>query len=315
MNTFLAVLLLCTFLPQGLSLKCYQCTGFPYNCQETEQRCYINQTSCMSQSHSLVVGSNITEWTTKGCSQGLVCNETSYMDSGKIKKYISTHCCTTNYCNTGTYYARVPVAALFCLNCSGSNESCALQNLTSIQCAGVHDRCLTITTATVNDGRTDTVIKGCGTTNLCNRFLEYNAGNERLYTTTSCCGKTKCNNDTTKVTVDDRLNGLTCFACNDTGKGECKTNITTVQCTGSMTYCMDVIGFPRGNTLMRGCCSKDVCLGLPFTLTVQASRKLFCCSGNMCNNGDPASYFKSSSWRAQTSLYLLVITLLLLRSW
>ncbi|XP_053547178.1 urokinase plasminogen activator surface receptor-like [Bombina bombina] len=311
MSKFVALLFFYTLLHTGISLKCYQCTGVPYNCQETVAQCYINQTTCMSQSHSLVVNGTLQEWTTKGCSQGLVCNETSYADMGANKKYVSTYCCSSDLCNTGTYYARVPVASLHCFNCSGSNESCALQNLTVIQCAGMQDRCMTITTASVKGGlRTDTTLKGCGTGNLCDRVLEYNAGNARLYTATSCCGKTKCNNGTTRVSVKDNLNGLQCYACNETGKGECKVVNTTVQCSGSMTYCMDAVGFPRGNTLMRGCCSKDVCLGLSVSLLVQASQKFYCCSGNLCNNGDVESYFRSSSCRVEISRYALGLLIL-----
>ncbi|XP_053307872.1 urokinase plasminogen activator surface receptor-like [Spea bombifrons] len=310
MFLWLILLSLCVCLRQGLSLTCYQCSGLPYNCIENEQRCFFNQTFCMSQGITVIENGNVVEKTYKGCSQGLLCNETMYMNQGNRKTYISSQCCTSDYCNTGTYYARVPVAALDCLTCVGDNSSCALQNLTSIKCTGVQDRCMTITTVYVKETSSNSVIKGCGTGNLCDRKLEYNTGNGLLYTGVSCCGKNNCNNRTQTVSVDPKPNGLECYACNETGKGECRTNITTVKCTGDMMMCMDVTGFPRANTLMRGCCSKDVCLGLSASLAIQASQKLFCCSGNLCNNGDIASYFRSSSTTALNNVYLLGMALL-----
>ncbi|KAM8927804.1 urokinase plasminogen activator surface receptor-like [Pelodytes ibericus] len=306
----LKYLCLCPLPSEGLSLICYQCSGLPYNCIESEQLCYINQTNCMSQGFAVVENGIVVEKTYKGCTQGLVCNETTYVDLGGRKTYISSQCCTTDYCNTGTYYASAPVAALSCLTCAGNNVSCA-QNVTSLLCSGFQDRCMTITTLYVNGTRSsNSVIKACGTGNLCDRNLQYNTGKGLVYTGISCCGKNNCNNNTQTVPVNSTLNGLQCYACNETGKGECRTNITTVNCSGNMTSCMDVTGFPRGNTLMRGCCSKDVCLGLSSSLVIQASQKLFCCSGNLCNDGVIASYFKSGSGTVRRNIYLLRAALL-----
>ncbi|MEE6524896.1 hypothetical protein FKM82_024614, partial [Ascaphus truei] len=135
---------------------------------------------------------------------------------------------------------RIPVASLYCLTCEGDPASCALQNLTSLQCAGVQERCMTITTANTTDSRTDTVIKGCGTGNLCDLRLEYNNGKETLYTGVSCCGKDNCNNGTTTVTVNEDPNGLQCYACKD--MGDCLVNnASKIQCTGGMNRCMDVV--------------------------------------------------------------------------
>ncbi|KAM4703029.1 urokinase plasminogen activator surface receptor-like [Rhinophrynus dorsalis] len=317
MSKLLALLFLWVFLPGGLSLKCYQCSGLPYYCQETEQLCFLNQTFCMSQSFTIVENTTIKEWTYKGCSQGLVCNETAYMNQGRKKSYISSQCCTTDFCNTGTYYARVPVAALSCLACEGNN--CSAPNLTSIPCSGLQDRCMTITTTTsVNGVSSASMIKGCGTGNLCNRSLEYNSGNGKLYSSISCCGKNNCNSGrNTTATYNETLNGLQCYSCNETGRGECKNAsvIGTVKCTGNMTSCFDITGFPRGNTLMRGCSSQDVCRGLSVSMSVQPSQKLFCCSGNLCNNGDITSYFRSSSATAQSNIFMVGMALLLLKGY
>ncbi|KAM3923463.1 ly6/PLAUR domain-containing protein 3 [Leptodactylus fuscus] len=294
----LRLLLLCVSLAPGLSLKCNSCSGLPYDCKETTQLCTLNQTSCMSQSYTITApqGShpgNVTEWTYKGCTQGLVCNESVYLDLGSKKTYISTQCCNTDLCNTGTYYVRVPVSGLLCQSCVGNSASCA-SNLTSLQCAGLQDRCMTIKTVYVNGSSSDVVYKGCGTGNLCGRLLKYNSGGPRVYTSVSCCGYDNCNKDVQTVTVNETKNGIQCYSCNETGRGECTTP-STVSCTGDMTTCLDVVGFPRGNTLLRGCCSQDVCSGLSATLNIQASQKLYCCQGNLCNNGNVASYFSSAS--------------------
>ncbi|XP_075695119.1 urokinase plasminogen activator surface receptor-like [Rhinoderma darwinii] len=310
MTKWLSLLLLCVSLSPGLSLKCNFCTGLPYNCQESTQLCTLNHTSCMSQSFTVVEAGNVTEWTYKGCTQGLVCNETIYINLGYKRTYISSQCCTTDYCNTGTYYARVPVASLSCAACEGNNVSCA-SNQTPLPCAGVQDRCMTINTLYVNDSSSDVVYKGCGTGNLCGRRLEYNSGGVRVYTEVSCCGSNYCNQGIKSVTVDETPNGVKCYGCNETGAGECNT-LKTVSCTGNMTTCLDIVAFPRGNTLMRACCSKDVCSGLSASVLLQASQKLHCCQGNMCNNGDITSYFKSGSTTAHRSMFLIGGALLVL---
>ncbi|XP_040271814.1 urokinase plasminogen activator surface receptor-like [Bufo bufo] len=261
----------------------------------------------------VVNGGIIKEWTYKGCSQGLVCNQTEYVDLKVKKTYISSQCCNTDFCNTGDYYARVPVSQLWCYKCVGNSVSCAASNLDRIQCAGVQDRCMTFSTVYVNDSSSDVVYKGCGTGNLCGRRLDYNTGGTRVYKQVSCCGSDYCNQGVPTVTVNKTSNGLQCYACNETGRGECTTPITsTVSCTGNMTSCLEVVGFPRGSTLMRGCCSGDVCFGLSASMNLQASQKLYCCQGNLCNTGDIASYFKSSSNTARRSVLLIGGALLVL---
>ncbi|XP_066463192.1 ly6/PLAUR domain-containing protein 3 [Eleutherodactylus coqui] len=313
MTKWLSLLLLGVFLQPGLSLKCNFCTGLPYNCQESTQLCTLDQTSCMSQSFTVVEAGNVTEWTYKGCSQGLVCNETVYVDLGFKKTFISSQCCITDFCNTGTYYAWVPVAGLNCLACEGNSASCAGSNLTPLRCAGVQDRCMTVKTLYVNVSHSDVVYKGCGTGNLCGRRLEYNSGGTRVYTEVSCCGSNNCNQGIKSVSVDEKPNGIQCYSCNETGKGECRTPITTtVSCTGNMTTCLDVVGFPRGNTLMQGCCSTDVCLGLSASMFLQASQKLYCCQGNLCNTGEIALYFNSAATTAPRSVFLMGGALLVL---
>ncbi|XP_018410097.1 PREDICTED: urokinase plasminogen activator surface receptor-like [Nanorana parkeri] len=298
-----------------LPLKCNQCTGRPFDCVESTQLCTLNQTSCMSQSFTYVENGTSTEWTYKGCSQGLRCNESVYVDMGYRKTYISSQCCISDMCNSGTYYARVPVAVLYCQTCQGNSASCASTNLTTIQCAGVQDRCITLSTVYNNVSSSDVVIKGCGTGNLCGRRLHYNTGGVKVYSEMSCCGYNKCNQGVNTVTVNTlvntTLNGLQCYACNETGKGECTTP-TTVSCTGSMTSCLDVLGYPRGNTLMRGCCSTDVCYGLSASMSLQASQKLYCCNGNLCNNGKITSYFSSGTTMARGRVYIIAGALLVL---
>ncbi|XP_056398915.1 phospholipase A2 inhibitor gamma subunit B-like [Hyla sarda] len=301
----LRLLLLCVSLSPGLTLRCNFCTGLPYDCKESTQLCTLDQTSCMSQAFTVVEGGNITEWTYKGCSQGLVCNQSVYTDLSYKQTYVSSQCCISDFCNTGTYYAQVPVSGLSCSICQGNSASCAASNLASLRCAGVQDRCMTIKTLYVNVSISDVVFKGCGKSNLCERQLEYNAGGARVYTQVSCCGSNNCNQGVQSVTVNNSLNGVQCYACNETGKGECTTPTNTiVSCTGNMNRCLDVVGFPRGNTLLRGCCSKDVCWGLSASLSIQASQKLYCCQGNLCNNGKITSYFSSGSTTAHNGLLI-----------
>ncbi|XP_073427347.1 urokinase plasminogen activator surface receptor-like [Dendrobates tinctorius] len=185
--------------------------------------------------HSFSENGSVTEWTYKGCSQGLVCNETIYTDLGFRKTYVSSTCCITDLCNTDTYYARVPVAALFCESCEGNNVTCAASNLTSLQCGGVQDRCMTIQTVYVNDSSSNVVYKGCATGNLCGRQLAYNTGGPRVYTEVSCCGNKYFNHGVQAVTVNSTLTGMQCYACNETGKGECTAPITKIaSCMGNI---------------------------------------------------------------------------------
>ncbi|XP_068099437.1 urokinase plasminogen activator surface receptor-like isoform X2 [Hyperolius riggenbachi] len=259
MSRLLLLPLLCALLHAGLSLRCQQCQGSPFNCPVTQQNCTINQTSCMTQSFAVI--------------------------------------------------AYTPVANFKCLSCEGNSISCASSNLTSLQCVGLQDRCMTISTAYVtgvsgiNASRSDVVVKGCGTGNLCGRKLYYNTGAGRIYSEVSCCGAPNCNQGVKTATVDNTPNGMKCYGCNETGAGECKTP-TTVSCTGNMTSCMDALGFPRGNTLMRGCVSTDVCYGLSSFMNLQASQKLYCCQGNMCNDGTITNYVTAGSHQARSSAYI-----------
>ncbi|PIO28342.1 hypothetical protein AB205_0065340 [Aquarana catesbeiana] len=62
-----------------------------------------------------------------------------------------------------------------------------------------------------------------------------------MYSEISCCGYNNCNQGVNTVKVNETLNGLQCYACNETGKGECTTPFTT-SCTGNMTSCVDAQG-------------------------------------------------------------------------
>ncbi|XP_068099434.1 urokinase plasminogen activator surface receptor-like [Hyperolius riggenbachi] len=248
----------------------------------------------------------------KGCASTQLCNQTSIIDTGKHSMSMTSTCCESDYCNYKDYTVPevlptdAPVVNLRCLSCEGNSTSCASSNLTSLRSAGLQDRCMTISTAYVtgvsgiNASRSDVVVKGCGTGNLCGRKLYYNTGAGRIYSEVSCCGAPNCNQGVNTVKIDETPNGMKCYGCNETGLGECQQT-TIVSCTGYMTSCMDVIGFPQGNTLMRGCVSTDVCYGLSSVMYLQPSQKLYCCQGNMCNDGTITNYVTAGSHQAITN--------------
>ncbi|XP_069057432.1 urokinase plasminogen activator surface receptor-like isoform X1 [Pleurodeles waltl] len=306
----------CGLLQPGLCLECLECHGLPYNCTETVRECYAHQPTCISTAYSYEDSSGTKELLVKGCSQGLSCNESAYVNMGTRAVYISNTCCSRNQCNSGTYYAKATVSQADCAVCSGDSASCSSPALRVMHCTGVQDLCMSITTLTIFRGAArETVVKGCGTGPLCGRTLEYNTGNTTLYNKVECCHPRNCKPQVPTVSVNNTLNGLQCFACNETGKNECNaTRITTVNCTGQMNRCLDIVDFGQGKTLMRGCCSEDVCRGLPASLSVPSYQSLYCCQGNLCNNGNIASYF-SGGRSLQVSGASLAGILLLGTAW
>ncbi|XP_029432991.1 urokinase plasminogen activator surface receptor-like [Rhinatrema bivittatum] len=308
------LLALCALLQTGKSLDCYECFGPPYNCKETVRTCYMQQTSCIWRAYTYITGNKTIDQLEKGCSQGLICNESAYVNQGNTSLYSSSACCTSSLCNAGMYYAQVRVSHLQCYACQGNIASCSTGNLPTLQCAGVQDRCVDITSVTLNGmNRMETVLKGCGTGDFCSRKINFNTGNTSTYTSVQCCGSANCNTALPTVSLNDTPNGLQCYACNETGKGEClAANIRKVNCTGQMTQCVDVVGFPRGQTMLRGCCSEQACLGLSATLTISASQKLHCCTGNLCNNGVIAGYYTQSSGGRASQYHTLPLWLAVL---
>ncbi|XP_078507245.1 urokinase plasminogen activator surface receptor-like [Lissotriton helveticus] len=308
------LVLLSGLLQSGLCLECLECYGLPYSCNETIRECYAHQPTCISTAYSYEDGSGMKDLLVKGCSQGLSCNESTYVNIGTKAVFISNACCTTNQCNRGTYYAKATVSQADCAVCSGDPTSCSSPSLPIMHCTGVQDLCMSITTVNINVivGVTrTTVMKGCGTGPLCGRSLQYNTGNTTLYSKVECCQPLDCKPQVPTVSVNATPNGLQCFACNETGKNECNaTRITRVNCTGQMDRCLDIVDFGLGKTLMRGCCSEDVCQGLSASLSVPAYQSLYCCQGNLCNNGNIASYFGGGTSLRMSAASLAGILLL-----
>ncbi|XP_069496974.1 urokinase plasminogen activator surface receptor-like isoform X2 [Ambystoma mexicanum] len=235
----------CGLLTPGGCLECLECYGLPYNCTERVRECYAHQKACISKAYTYNENGVTTDLLIKGCSQGLACNESAYVNLGTRAMYTSNTCCTSNQCNRGIYYARATVSQVTCKSCLNNSIACSSPTLPTIHCAGVQDLCMSMTTITITQGtRMETVVKGCGTGPLCGRELDYYTGNTTIYSKVECCQSNDCNTGVPRVTENNTRNGLRCYACNDTGKGECNSTrnvLAQLNCTGQMTRCLDIV--------------------------------------------------------------------------
>ncbi|KAL7981053.1 hypothetical protein Chor_005287, partial [Crotalus horridus] len=105
------------------------------------------------------------------------------------------------------------------------------------------------------------------------------------------------------------LNGVTCHSCEgNTTHGCAPDNITTVQCRGPMTQCLEasgIHGISGNNSIIKGCASPSWC-DSPYTSIYKnlGSVETHCCAHNLCNSWIIDGQMKASP-RSQASHFTL----------
>ncbi|XP_040183289.1 urokinase plasminogen activator surface receptor-like [Rana temporaria] len=187
------------------------------------------------------------------------------------------------------------VAPLKCLQCVGTSSSC---RMVARKCPAYETTCISLAYQTQDSS--NTVMKGCSTTQLCNQSSIIDTGTTSIYMTASCCETDYCNINRFSASKV-YSNRLQCNVCNNS-----ITTSTTITCPNRQSLfcdevnnnCVDVITMEtNGSTQIqkytKGCGSGnigDVCTNLfaYSTGTYQRYTYLSCCTGNLCNSGQKA---------------------------
>ncbi|XP_075184768.1 phospholipase A2 inhibitor 31 kDa subunit-like [Anomaloglossus baeobatrachus] len=157
----------------------------------------------------------------------------------------------------------ISVISFRCYSClSRTSEKC---NVSETECLG--NRCMTACQYFYNGGKEcKSIYKGCANDTLCGIKAEEIMENIRFRFHAICCTGELCNTAQYELAEEDpRPNGVICpnAYCNDTLE-ECKTE-KTINCTGSMTRCVDYRGKVRNpdgkvqNYSIKGCVNSDCC--------------------------------------------------------
>ncbi|KAM5132195.1 urokinase plasminogen activator surface receptor-like [Mantella aurantiaca] len=162
------------------------------------------------------------------------------------------------------------------------------------KCPSYETTCISLSYRT-QDG-SNTVMKGCASTNLCNQTSIIDTGTRSFYMTASCCESDYCNINrfSTSNVYSNRLN---CNICNNSVSSS-PTTITCVPkqsifCDEVNNNCVDVVtmdnnGPVKTQSYIKGCGSGNIgdsCTNLFAynTGTHQRYTYLSCCTNNLCN--------------------------------
>ncbi|XP_070621097.1 urokinase plasminogen activator surface receptor-like [Erythrolamprus reginae] len=321
-----------------VALRCYSCDG-NNDCQDTEI-CREHQQSCKSTVMAVISRPKITTHFLKGCDvSGKPNNSISHLLGHRLVFLAEDHC-RTDLCNSGIpkevprvkdmIHARGHNENLLnCYSCTTADNTCHNSNPKVMRCFWPQDKCIDIASLEVDpEGfpKDQERIKGCGQLSHCQGAPSFQ--NHKSFYMVKCCNSSWCNNDVQDYKQTPLpLNGLKCHSCEgNTTHGCAPINITTVQCRGPMTKCLEASGIRgiSGNySVIKGCASPSWC-DSPYTSIYKnlGSVESHCCTGNLCNNLITDGHLKPSP-RSQanhlilarhiiTSTSLLLFTVLLL---
>ncbi|XP_063798555.1 urokinase plasminogen activator surface receptor-like [Pseudophryne corroboree] len=184
------------------------------------------------------------------------------------------------------------VLSLKCAQCIGSSSHCGLVART---CPSYETTCLSLAFST-SDG-SNTVMKGCSRTDICNQTSVINTGNHSIYMSSTCCETNYCNLNrySTNSVFSNRL---VCNRCQNPNQ-TCTTasNLQPMFCDEVSNNCVDVItqdfinGTARPLSYTKGCGSATLgniaCTNLFAYDTGSRQRYTYmsCCNGNnLCNS-------------------------------
>ncbi|XP_075459394.1 urokinase plasminogen activator surface receptor-like isoform X2 [Ascaphus truei] len=312
MGTLWRMLLLCLNISQVLGLRCFQCIGTASSCRMTRKKCPIYETTCISLAYRSQDMQSSQNTVIKGCASPVLCNQTSAVDIGRKSIYMSATCCDTDYCNIDRY-STVPVFSnrMECYTCKDPKKACSLPNLQPLFCDQVNNWCVDVITKNITN-RTDSgfsYTKGCGSGEACATLQAYNTGSHQHYSQNQCCRGDKCNNAQAPVPILTNSNGISCWACMESGKNECAVhNQVQVPCNGTLIRCMEAFDRDR-RTLMKGCSTVTFCSATTIALQVPNISEVQCCAGNLCNNFSRETSVPavSSAWSPHTDFKLFLL--------
>ncbi|KAG7464051.1 hypothetical protein MATL_G00183200 [Megalops atlanticus] len=171
---------------------------------------------------------------------------------------------------------------LQCVECIPTGpEPCTPAQVT---CPAKLTRCASMTVANFVGGQKTLEI----TMKTCEAPTECVSGSlslqdERTTVNIYCCGTDLCHNQDPPALTDNSPNGKQCFEC-------VENNCTfTQKCRGIEDHCITISATDRNKTQThKGCASQTVCSGiLRDKVGLGTGLDIYCCKGNLCNNGLP----------------------------
>ncbi|XP_075046943.1 urokinase plasminogen activator surface receptor-like [Mixophyes fleayi] len=184
------------------------------------------------------------------------------------------------------------VLSLRCVQCVGTSSTC---RMVARKCPSYETTCISLAYRT-NDG-SNTVMKGCSTTDMCNQTSIIDTGGRSIYMSSTCCETDYCNQNrySTAQVFSNRLNCISCkspnISCTST------TNQQSMFCDEVSNNCVDVVtqdynnGALNKTSYYKGCGSGSIgnieCSDLFAydTGAVQRYTAMTCCNGNnLCNS-------------------------------
>ncbi|XP_044290715.1 urokinase plasminogen activator surface receptor-like isoform X2 [Varanus komodoensis] len=279
----LATLLFC--LGMANSLRCKRCVNRIGKCTETDvEVCKPQQDSCffeIKDVHYLMART-----VKRGCGTSESCRRYHDGNVGLLSRTL--HCCSTDLCEPLLYPANFSGSpnGVTCQSCIGDKDDCG-QNAPSEPCYDSRNRCVQISQQFLPDEQLERIIKGCGNASFTSVVAAYQIGKDFAYVDQRVCTNSNCNNGNFTALTPGRSNGLQCYTCRETGKGECDPKrLELLNCMGIMDRCLHVITNENRDspvTILKGCATESTCtrhldLGL-----MRQKAHAACCKDSLCN--------------------------------
>ncbi|XP_068098441.1 uncharacterized protein [Hyperolius riggenbachi] len=188
-------------------------------------------------------------------------------------------------------WEELALSSLKCLQCLGTSSSC---RMVAKKCPSYETTCISLTYQTQAGAYgTNTVMKGCASTQLCNQTSIIDSGNHSMYMTSTCCESDYCNlNHFSAANVFS--NRLQCSVCNSDTQN-CQTNLQPMLCDEVSSTCVDIQvvdylnGVKKSSSYIKGCGAPntgDQCKNTYAfnTGSLQRNTLTSCCNTKLCNS-------------------------------
>ncbi|XP_078511636.1 uncharacterized protein LOC144770762 [Lissotriton helveticus] len=274
------------------SLECFgceeeaECDQSPISCHGPDAYC---KTSVLKASVFFLTALNIK----KTCAYGERPDKVTQITAKqKVSLSFQENYCNTNFCNNETDFEPVPAEPnnLHCYGALCQGRQCASSTaMDNLMCVGNQTKCVELAISGKIGLTSDVSMKGCAEVPECEEEMGFRSTHASFHL--QCCDSDFCNGGTGPTEDDLVPNGVECYSCSagDEKIGCPLSRATTVNCTGSMTSCLEAYGVTRerdvvSSRVIRGCAAPKTCNGSFLSLLHQFQEpQVFCCSGNLCN--------------------------------
>ncbi|KAJ1132691.1 hypothetical protein NDU88_010995 [Pleurodeles waltl] len=248
------------------SLECYGCEGdgecsqSPISCHGPDAYC---QTSVLTASVFFLNALNIK----KTCAYGERPDKVTQLNAKqKVRLSLQEKYCNTNFCNNETNFELAPAEPnnLHCYGALCQGQHCAsFTAMDNLMCRGNQTKCVELAISGKMGLTSDVSMKGCAEVPECEEDMGFRSTHSSFHL--QCCDSDFCNGGTVPNEDDLMPNGVVCYSCNEGDEkiGCPLEKATMVNCTGSMTSCLEASGVTResdvvSSRVIRGAVNSDL---------------------------------------------------------